>query len=595
MQFSVPRSNLRTSGVGDFESTDVARNIGSLLRFGKVHSVDHVQRLCRVALPNDLITDDLPWITFRAGGNVFWSAPSIDEAVLLLCPSGELNNGVVLPALQNNPNGTYPFNFSDLEFVWGGLGDPREALWRWLFSDGALLENDPEKNQFRIEQQKTRIRGAELMHLRSEKFIYIEADQEQGIVHIKAPMIKLDGDVHITGQLMQTGRIVGVEKDGEGLKSLDLMGDPINLNSNGGVLGLLASLLGTVAGGALSLGQLGSIMGSGANGLLGGLQGLANNVLGSGGLGQLLTAAGGLNISGIGAAMNVVGGLPVLGEVMNGLGFLGVPNLVDGAVTLVQGVTSGSGLNLTQAFQGLSTLTGAIGSHYNIPALNGLSDFTALGVLEGVISGGELTINDVMDVASGAAGAFGAPVDVTNAINFATAAADVATDPDSNALTAGLSLLQNGGGAIIDGLLGNNSRVTAEGIAHKISEMGLATTLESLEQAGVSGGQGIGQLIADGAITLEQVLDLNSVFQGGPDAVATAAAGMGLGGAQKFFDTFERAAPGAAAARDMSSAANSDTSPKKGTLLNNGTNNYEPDGSGRPVQDAYADWNTLYS
>jgi hypothetical protein len=70
---------------------------------------------------------------------------------------------------------------------------------------------------------------------------------------------------------------------------------------------------------------------------------------------------------------------------------------------------------------------------------------------------------------------------------------------------------------------------------------------------------------------------------------------MGLGGAQKFFDTFERAAPGAAAARDMSSAANSDTSPKTGTLLNNGTNNYEPDGSGRPVQDAYADWNTLYS
>ena len=130
MSFAVPRSNRRTSGVGDYESTDVARNIGSLLRFGKVHSVDHVQRLCRVALPNNLITDDLPWITFRAGGNVFWAAPSVDEAVLLLCPSGELNNGVVLPALQNNPNGTYPFNFSDLEYKFGDLGDPREGLWR---------------------------------------------------------------------------------------------------------------------------------------------------------------------------------------------------------------------------------------------------------------------------------------------------------------------------------------------------------------------------------------------------------------------------------------------------------------------------------
>ena len=602
MSFSVPRSSRRTSGVGDFELTDTARNIGSLLRFGQVLSVNFETRTCRVQFSESLQTDDLPWLTLRAGGNAFWAAPSIDETVLVLSPSGELNNAVVLPALQTNENGTWPFNFSDLEFIWGGLGEPREALWRWLFSDGALLENDPAKNQFRIEQQQTRIRGAELMHLRSEKFIYIEADEDQGIVHIKAPMIKLDGDVHITGQLMQSGRIVGVETDGEGLKSLDLMGDPINLNSGGGVLGLLAGLLGAVAGGALSLGQLGSIMSGGANGLLGGLQGLANNVLGAGGLESLLTAAGGLNISGIGAAMNVVGGLPVLGEVMNGLGFVG--SVLQGpAGAVLSSVTSGSGLNLAGAFSGLSSLTGAIGDHFDIPALSNLSDFTALGALESVISGGQLTINDVMDVAGGVVGAFGgingSPVDISTAIDFAKTAAGVVSgvDPNSGAsvFQAGLTLFQNGGGEIMDGLLGDNSRVSAEQIAHKISELGLASTLESLEQAGVNGGQGIGQLISAGAITLEQVLDLNSIFQGGPDAVATAAQAMDLGSTQKFFDTFERAAPGETSARDMSSSADSDTSPKKGTVLNNGTNNYEPDGSGREVPDAYADWNTNYA
>ncbi len=68
-----------------------------------------------------------------------------------------------------------------------------------------------------------------------------------------------------------------------------------------------------------------------------------------------------------------------------------------------------------------------------------------------------------------------------------------------------------------------------------------------------------------------------------------------MGGAQEFFATFERAAPGSTPARDMSSAANSDTSPKKGTLLNNGTNNYEPDGSGHDVPDAYSDWDTNYA
>ena len=582
MSFSVPRSSRRTSGVGDFELTDTARNIGSLLRFGQVLSVNFETRTCRVQFSESLRTDDLPWLTLRAGGNAFWAAPSIDETVLVLSPSGELNNAVVLPALQTNENGTWPFNFSDLEFQWGGLGEPREGLWRWLFSDGAILENDPAKNQFRIEQQLTRLQGAELMHLRSEKFIYIEADQEQGIVHIKAPMIKLDGDVHITGQLMQTGRIIGVESDGEGLKSLDLMGDPINLNGGGGVLGILAGLLGAVSGGALSLGQLGSIMSGGANGLLGGLQNLANGVLNGAGIQNLLTAAGGLNISGIGAAMNVVGGLPVLGEVMNGLGFVG--SVLQGPTgTALSALTSGSGLNLAGAFQGLSGLTGAIGDHFNIPALSNLSDLTALPALESIISGGQLTINDVMDVASGAAGAFGAPVDVTNAIGFASsAAATVAgTDPnDGSAIfEAGLTLFQNGGGAIMDGLLGNNSRVSAEQIAHKISELNLASTLDSLEAAGVNGGQAIGSLISSGAITLEQVLDLNSVFQGGPDAVATAAQAMDLGKTQKFFDTFERAAPGETPARDMSSKRGSDSDPKEQ----------------QPPPDAYSDWNTVYT
>jgi len=101
--------------------------------------------------------------------------------------------------------------------------------------------------------------------------------------------------------------------------------------------------------------------------------------------------------------MNVVGGLPVLGEVMNGLGFVG--SVLQGpAVRALSALTSGSGLNLAGAFQGLSGLTGAIGDHFNIPALSNLSDLTALGPLESVISGGQLTINDVMDVAGGTLG-----------------------------------------------------------------------------------------------------------------------------------------------------------------------------------------------
>jgi hypothetical protein len=299
--------------------------------------------------------------------------------------------------------------------------------------------------------------------------------------------------------------------------------------------------------------------------------------------------------------MNVVGGLPVLGEVMNGLGFSGAMNIVNGAVSLASGVTSGSGLNLQGAFTGLSSLTGAIGDQFNIPALNNLSDFTALGALETVISGGQLTINDVMDVAGGTLGAFGGinglPVDVTKAIGFATAATDVITNPETSVLEKGLDLLHNAGGgaAVMDGLLGSNSRVSPDQIANKISELGLASNLDALTEAGVNGGQALGAFIADGKISIEQALDLSSIFINEPDAAVMGVTAGTPGAAQKFFDYFERTAPGGVPARDMSSASDSETSPKKGTLLNNGTNNYEPDGSGRVIPDAYADWNTNYA
>ena len=131
----------------------------------------------------------------------------------------------------------------------------------------------------------------------------------------------------------------------------------------------------------------------------------------------------------------------------------------------------------------------------------------------------------------------------------------------------------------MNGLLGSSSSVTPEQIIHKISELGLATSLEALTEAGVNPGQAIGEMIGAGAISVEQVLDLHSVFQGGPDAVATAAQAMDLGGEQKFFDYFERQKPGAYEARDMSSARGSATDPK----------------SMVPPPDAYENWDTNYS
>jgi phage baseplate assembly protein gpV len=565
MGFAVPRSNRQTSGVGDYELTDTARNIGSLLRFGTIHSVNYEARLCRVQLNNNVVTDEIPWITITAGGSVFWNAPSVEETVLLLSPSGELNNSVCLPALQRNPSGTWPFKFSDLEFEWGGLGEPRTALWRWLFADGAILENDAELNQFRVEQNQTRLMGREILHGKSKKYIYIECDEEDdsgdpvGVVHIKSPMIKLEGDVQITGQLLQGGRIVGTEPSGNGLKELVLVGDPIKLNGSGGVLGIASSLVGTLAGGGFSLGTLGASLSNFGNigQSLGGLSG----ILGQSGMGSLISS---LPISGIGSALEVTGTLPVLGELMNGLGFAG-SFLEDatGAANLVLGTTSGSGLDLTSAFTGLSSVGNALNSAFPNAGLSGLTDLTALGGIATSITSGNLTINDVMSVVDGtmAVTGFTPPAGVSSALNIALAATDVITDEDGN-IVQGPQLLDNAAATVMTGLRGASNNLTDDQIADKIIEQGLATVYEGLREGDVDGGALIGSFIQNGDVTLEQVLDMGGVFVGAADASAQQAGSSEPAAEQEFFEHFDRARPGEFAQRDTTDRAMSGTDPR---------------------------------
>jgi phage baseplate assembly protein gpV len=565
MGFAVPRSNRQTSGVGDYELTDTARNIGSLLRFGTIHSVNYEARLCRVQLNNNVVTDEIPWITITAGGSVFWNAPSVEETVLLLSPSGELNNSVCLPALQRNPSGTWPFKFSDLEFEWGGLGEPRTALWRWLFADGAILENDAELNQFRVEQNQTRLMGREILHGKSKKYIYIECDEEDdsgdpvGVVHIKSPMIKLEGDVQITGQLLQGGRIVGTEPSGNGLKELVLVGDPIKLNGSGGVLGIASSLVGTLAGGGFSLGTLGASLSNFGNigQSLGGLSG----ILGQSGMGSLISS---LPISGIGSALEVTGTLPVLGELMNGLGFAG-SFLEDatGAANLVLGTTSGSGLDLTSAFTGLSSVGNALNSAFPNAGLSGLTDLTALGGIATSITSGNLTINDVMSVVDGtmAVTGFTPPAGVSSALNIALAATDVITDEDGN-IVQGPQLLDNAAATVMTGLRGASNNLTDDQIADKIIEQGLATVYEGLREGDVDGGALIGSFIQNGDVTLEQVLDMGGVFVGATDASAQQAGSSEPAAEQEFFEHFDRARPGEFAQRDTTDRAMSGTDPR---------------------------------
>lgn len=92
-------------------NTENVRRLENLIRFGVISSVDHAKARCIVDFQG-IISAPLPWLTLRAGTDTTWDSPSDGEQVLVLSPSGELSNGVVLfgmystahPAPSNDPD-----------------------------------------------------------------------------------------------------------------------------------------------------------------------------------------------------------------------------------------------------------------------------------------------------------------------------------------------------------------------------------------------------------------------------------------------------------------------------------------------------------
>ncbi len=105
---------------------DIARLLENIVRFGTVEAVQMQPPRVQVKSGN-ITTAWRPWLNLRAGADREWDPPTIGEQVVLLSPSGNLAQGVVLTGL-----------FSDLIPANG----EREGLHRRTYRDGAVIEYD---------------------------------------------------------------------------------------------------------------------------------------------------------------------------------------------------------------------------------------------------------------------------------------------------------------------------------------------------------------------------------------------------------------------------------------------------------------------
>lgn len=114
---------------------ELARLIENLVRVGTIAEIDLVKARVRVRT-GDLLTGWLPWTALRAGADREWDPPTVDEQVVLLSPSGQLANGVVITGLFSTQ---HPAN-----------GD-RADLHRRTYADGAVIEYDSAAHHLRAQ------------------------------------------------------------------------------------------------------------------------------------------------------------------------------------------------------------------------------------------------------------------------------------------------------------------------------------------------------------------------------------------------------------------------------------------------------------
>ena len=104
----------------------LSRMLENLIRFGVIAAVQMEPPRVKVKT-GTLTTAWLPWLALRAGSDKQWDPPTVDEQVILLSPSGQLANGIVVTGV-----------FSDHIPANG----ERAGLHRRTYADGTVIEYD---------------------------------------------------------------------------------------------------------------------------------------------------------------------------------------------------------------------------------------------------------------------------------------------------------------------------------------------------------------------------------------------------------------------------------------------------------------------
>ncbi|WP_454711100.1 phage baseplate assembly protein V [Cupriavidus nantongensis] len=186
-------------------TTELARLIENLIRLGTVAEVDTgTPPRVRIAT-GGITTDWLPWLERRAGATRTWNPPTVGEQVVMLCPSGEPRNGVILTGLPSDARDVPSHSADETVTLY-----PDGASTRYNHASGALEVSDV-------------------------KTVLLRAGQQ---VVVECPQTTFKGKVTVEGLFSYQGGMSG--EDGSGGAGTQIRGNITHtggsLSSNGVVL-----------------------------------------------------------------------------------------------------------------------------------------------------------------------------------------------------------------------------------------------------------------------------------------------------------------------------------------------------------------------
>ncbi|WP_456267652.1 phage baseplate assembly protein V [Kushneria sp. AK178] len=168
-----------------YRLADLERRLHNLLRVGTVSDVDAASARCRVAA-GGIVTTWLPWLTQRAGPDRTWWAPEPGEQVMLLSPSGDSAQAIVLPAIYQSAHPA-----------------PGERVTHHVteYADGTRVEYDRDAGHLTVDcVGDVTIRGARALHVEFGGSITLDASD----VTINAPL-RVNDSVTSSGDMIADG------------------------------------------------------------------------------------------------------------------------------------------------------------------------------------------------------------------------------------------------------------------------------------------------------------------------------------------------------------------------------------------------------